>query len=95
MNEIRMAMSLEKDDQEIEHDMEKQKKIITKDWTGERNLKIKEVQSKLVEIMALKLDKPKMKDKEVSTFERYITEDEFERLKNLNSSFHKQLALNG
>lgn len=43
----------------------------------------------------MKLDKPKMKDKEISTYERYITEDEYERVKSLNTSFHKQLALNG
>eukprot|EP00347_Sterkiella_histriomuscorum_P001606 403371385 len=95
MNEIRMAMSLDKDDQEMEHDMQKQKTIIQKDWTGERNSKIKDVQKKLVEIMAIKLDKPKVHDRELMTTARYITEDEFERVSHLNTQFHKQLALNG
>ena len=55
---MRLLANIDKGDDEIEEDMEKQQKVIDKDWTGERNHKIMDVKKKLVDIMAIKLNKP-------------------------------------
>lgn len=55
---MRDEISFEKNDEEIEQEMEKQMNIIKKDWTGERNTKIMGVQRSLVERMAKMLNKP-------------------------------------
>lgn len=53
------------------------------------------VQKKLIDVMALKLNKPKLKNIKCQTEEDYITKEDFERITYLNSQFNKQLALNG
>lgn len=82
---MRMAVNVEKDEEDMDRELDKQKKIITKDWTGERNQKIRLIQKKLVDKMALKLDKTRKKDAGCITENRFITEEEFERIMNLNT----------
>ncbi|CDW81542.1 UNKNOWN [Stylonychia lemnae] len=93
--EQRMTQVIEKDDQDMNQDIEKQKRIINKDWTGERNVKIMEVKMKLVDKMARRLNKPIPKSVKIQTEEDYITKEEYQRVQQLNISFHKQLAVNG
>ncbi len=58
---MREELSFEKNEDEVEQEMEKQRSFIKKDWTGERNTKIMGVQKSLVERMARKLNKPLVK----------------------------------
>lgn len=79
-----MTIALEKDEDEMDYEIEKQKRIITKDWTGERNEKIGGVQKKLVEKMAERLNKPKMREMAINTDIKFVTLEEHERVQYLN-----------
>ena len=79
----------------MDYELQKQERIITKDWTGERNEKIFSVQKRLVDRMFSKINKPAVSAQACQTEERWIPEEEYQRILNLNTSFHKQLANNG
>ncbi len=44
----------------MDYELDKQRRIITKDWTGERNAKIYDAKFRLVNKMAKKLNKPRV-----------------------------------
>ena len=92
---MRLLANQQKGEDEFDEDIEKQQKVIQKDWTGERNTKIMDVKKKLVDIMAVKLNKPLQVQMHCQTDAKYIEPFDFERLQILNTEYHKQLALNG